>query len=166
MHRPAYWFIAVLAVVGLAGIGGFAWMTFQVGGFDPAGGPFGMAFEPEERGYLGVDYGPVTGAGALTNLSGVEVTAVIPGSPADQAGIEVGDVIVSLDGMEVLNVGHMRAISAKWQPDEPVLVGLRPGNRPEHEARPVRLVSYAELERLRAALRGAPQEARETAAEE
>lgn len=57
------------------------------------------------RGYLGVGIQAVTSDLAesfnLENAHGALVTNVIPGSPADQAGIQRGDVIVEYEGQTV-----------------------------------------------------------------
>lgn len=46
--------------------------------------------------------------------SGVLITRVIPGSPAEQAGLEIGDVIVELDGKPVrTQVDILRALGFK-----------------------------------------------------
>ena len=70
----------------------------------PAGsGPaaFGMRVQdltPELAGQLGVD-----------ELKGAVVTSVEPGSPADDARLRRGDVILEVDRAEVNNVGDLRA---------------------------------------------------------
>lgn len=50
--------------------------------------------------WLGVTYDPYDGGGAY-------VTGIYEGSPAQQAGIEVGDVIVSLDGVDATQLGSV-----------------------------------------------------------
>jgi serine protease Do len=59
------------------------------------------------RGYLGVGIQAVTGDLAasfqLDKAQGALVTSVIPGSPADQAGIQRGDVIVEYEGQTVVD---------------------------------------------------------------
>jgi S1-C subfamily serine protease len=66
------------------------------------------------RAYLGVGGGarplaPVV-ARQLGRPRGVEVLSVMAGSPADHAGIEPGDVIVSLDGAPVQDVGDLQRL--------------------------------------------------------
>ena len=46
----------------------------------------------------------------LANTSGVYVSAVEPGSSAFTAGIEEGDVIISLDGQPIKNKRHFKAL--------------------------------------------------------
>ncbi len=78
------------------------------------------------RGWLGVsladlepDYAEVFG---LTETRGVVVTAVFDGTPADKAGLEVDDVIVTLNGEPALSVQQLRGIIAEQKPDETVNV--------------------------------------------
>lgn len=57
------------------------------------------------RPYLGITYEPITPrqalAGDLPVDHGVLVTAVEPGSPADQAGVRDGDIITALNGQAI-----------------------------------------------------------------
>ena len=73
------------------------------------------------RGYLGVGYQEVTHAMAqsfgLERVHGALVNSVQPDSPADNAGIEPGDVVIAVDDAEVRKFN-----------DLPYLIGLkRPG---------------------------------------
>jgi serine protease Do len=58
---------------------------------------------------------PYLGVGFMTTTGGVEITAVDPGSPADQAGLQVGDIITQFAGQKVSTAGELRqaVISAK-----------------------------------------------------
>lgn len=47
--------------------------------------------------WLGVTYEPYDGGGAY-------VTGIYRGSPAEQMGLEVGDVIVTIDGRDATNL--------------------------------------------------------------
>ena len=49
--------------------------------------------ETLDRGYLGVSVADAS--------PGAAITAVVPSSPADRAGLETGDVIVSIDGQDI-----------------------------------------------------------------
>lgn len=46
--------------------------------------------------------------------AGVLVSAVDPGSPAETAGIRVGDLVVAVAGQEVGSVGALGALVAEW----------------------------------------------------
>lgn len=61
---------------------------------------------PTERAWLGVTLGNVTAEAAIEfglpdEVEGAVLLAVVPDSPADEAGLEVGDVILSIEGDEV-----------------------------------------------------------------
>ncbi len=53
------------------------------------------------RGSIGIQFQPSSPAIAHIYGSGVTVSDVVSGSPADQAGLKVGDTITALDGKEV-----------------------------------------------------------------
>ena len=65
-------------------------------------------------GYLGVN-----NRNPLDNSRGAEVVGVVPGGPADLAGVQVGDRITEIAGQEVLGQAELGAI----------LRGLQPGTR-------------------------------------
>ncbi|MDL2307898.1 DegQ family serine endoprotease [Desulfovibrio sp. OttesenSCG-928-C06] len=70
------------------------------------------------RGWLGVSIQNVDAATAkalgLPKAAGALVGGVIPGQPAEKAGIEPGDVITKLDGKEIASSDElMRSIAAK-----------------------------------------------------
>jgi serine protease DegQ len=68
----------------------------------------------------------------VSESKGVRVTKVIPGSPADRAGLEVGDVITAVDGKSVEDVDDFREAMGKADGDEPVKVTVpnRKGPQP------------------------------------
>jgi len=94
------------------------------------------------RGFLGVATLPVrlpAGAGALL------LTAVEPGSPAEQAGLALGDVVLSVEGTPVAHAGELLPfleaerigqplLARTWRAgavrEVKVIVGARPGRRP------------------------------------
>jgi len=58
------------------------------------------------------------GVGIANASNGVEITQVRPGTPASQAGLRTGDVVVRIDGRKVTNSGELgQLVDAK-----------RPGN--------------------------------------
>jgi S1-C subfamily serine protease len=84
------------------------------------------------RGMLGVTIQPVTSEIAeslsMTSVHGALVNSVQDGGPADAAGVERGDVIVSLDGASVRDGNSLRNQVARLQPGESVnLVVMRDG---------------------------------------
>ncbi|MCY3885859.1 MAG: PDZ domain-containing protein [Gammaproteobacteria bacterium] len=60
-------------------------------------------------------------------LPGLKVSAVHPNSPADFAGIDVNDVILSVDGVDTNDMDSLNAIAMKSQPDHKHLFVIRRG---------------------------------------
>jgi len=73
-----------------------------------------------ERGHLGVAIQPVTEelaeAFGLKDKSGALVGEVTTGSPADEAGIKPGDVIVELDNKKVSDSAELRLMVSQMTP--------------------------------------------------
>ena len=73
----------------------------------------GAAVGQESRGYLGVDLQDVTREEAdrlgWEAPRGAKVRNVDPGSPAEKAGLKVGDIILSLDRTEIDNAADFSA---------------------------------------------------------
>ena len=84
-----------------------------------------IRFENVERGYFGV--------AVLTNdtedLSGALVTEVIGGSPAERTGVEVGDVIVALDGKKIDSGGTFISEVALKRAGEDFTITVQRDNR-------------------------------------
>jgi serine protease Do len=89
------------------------------------------------RAVLGITIADVTEEDAqafrLPAIAGVLVEDFSNGSsPARQAGVQPGDVIVSLDGRQVEQVGELQRVIAQHQPGDIVRVGIvRYGDRRE-----------------------------------
>ena len=84
--------------------------------------------ESLELGYLGI-----SSESGIVNKSGVLVTEVVEGSPADIAGLEVGDVIAgikgtegtwSVDNVKVRNIAQLSAIVKLYRPGEEVVLTI------------------------------------------
>jgi serine protease Do len=69
---------------------------------------------PEDRRQMG-----------LTGNDGVLVTSVVPGSPAQSAGIQAGDVILQVNQAPVSSVEAVKDQVAKAKGDKPLLLLLR-----------------------------------------
>jgi len=78
-----------------------------------------MKGEKVERGFLGIEFRPLSREKAefWGVRNGFEVAKVLPGGPAEAAGLKEGDVIVALDGKPVQSSDEFRTKVA----------GLRPG---------------------------------------
>jgi serine protease Do len=94
-----------------------------------------------EHGYvrrprLGIRVSDVTAVDAeayrLPSVSGAEVNGVEAGSPADRAGLQVGDVVVALDGQPVSDATALTTGLVRHEPGEEVrLTVIRGGARRE-----------------------------------
>jgi serine protease Do len=78
-------------------------------------GSIGIMFNAQENPAIARVYG--TG-------SGVTISDVTPGSPAEQAGLKVGDTIVAIDGKAVKNGDELVADIAARKPGSKVTVGF------------------------------------------
>jgi serine protease Do len=107
--------------------------------FSPTGGSVGIGFAipaasadkiiaklkehgKVERGWLGVEIQPVNNGIAeglgLDTPKGAIVARVIPDSPADKAGVQSGDVILSVNGEEVTSMRNLPSLVAAVSPGE------------------------------------------------
>jgi serine protease Do len=87
-------------------------------------------------GYLGVETVEVTKQNiakyGLTAVRGVAVEKVVENSPAQQAGVQIGDVIIAIDGEEVSSIRKMMRIISEISADHQAkLTILRNGEERE-----------------------------------
>ena len=92
-----------------------------------------ISFGAVRRGLLGVSISLITPDIAetydLDDTSGAFVTEVSSGSAAESAGLQIGDVIVSIDGESMDGPGGLRNTIGLLRPGDTVTVGyLRDGN--------------------------------------
>ncbi|MDE0161313.1 MAG: trypsin-like peptidase domain-containing protein [Acidimicrobiaceae bacterium] len=78
--------------------------------------------ESLELGYLGI-----SGQASEGDDVGVLVAEVLPGSPAAEAGLEAGDVIVSLGGEPMHDITELSAAIKLRRPGEPVELTIKRG---------------------------------------
>lgn len=69
----------------------------------------------------------IMGSPSPAETPGVEVTEVLPGSPAALAGIQVGDVVIEFDGAEVTSPAEIARIMAKKKAGDRIDVALQRG---------------------------------------
>ena len=66
------------------------------------------------RGYLGIQTGPLQRGASGSDTAGVTVGEVVSGSPAEQAGLQPGDIIRQFDGREIRqNLRTLRTLVAQ-----------------------------------------------------
>jgi serine protease Do len=92
------------------------------------------------RGFLGVTIQPldaeIAASLGLENENGALVASVVEGGPADQAGIEAGDVIVAIDGDDIARMKELTRKIAALSPDARVeLEVIRNRERKELDVR-------------------------------
>jgi len=63
----------------------------------------------------------------LSREFAVEVLSVVPNSPASQAGIRKGDLIVTINGTEVSNADHLHRFLSEWPIGKPLTITLLRG---------------------------------------
>jgi serine protease Do len=77
---------------------------------------------------LGISIEDVNAADAevykLPAVTGAEVTSVTPGTPADAAGLQLGDVIVAINDDPIHTVSDLQARVARYNPGDRVQVGF------------------------------------------
>ena len=87
--------------------------------------------EDVEHAYLGVASGDAEGT------DGAQIGEVVTGSPAAQAGLEAGDVIIAIDGTAIDDSSDLVAAIAEHQPGDKVTLAVERGS--EQESVTVRL---------------------------
>jgi S1-C subfamily serine protease len=88
----------------------------------------GEAVRPAPGGGFRVSLGTIPDY--ASEVEGVALQGVRPGSPADKAGIKAGDVLVEFDGKKIRNVQEYTAVLSGARPNVPIqLVVLRKGQR-------------------------------------
>ncbi|WP_058867647.1 PDZ domain-containing protein [Chloracidobacterium thermophilum] len=66
----------------------------------------------------------------VSPAQGVHLMQVVPNSPADKAGLQRGDVIVSINGQPVVNVEHFRDLLRKQTPGQAMTLGIVRNRQP------------------------------------
>ncbi len=93
-----------------------------------------LEFGEVRRGLLGVSISDFTKESAeaygMDNTDGALVQEIVPDSAAEKAGIEVGDVIIEIDGKTINGAGELRnSIGLKRSGDKVKVTVLRDGKR-------------------------------------
>ncbi len=85
-----------------------------------------------ENGFLGVQVAPDAPQG--TGAAGAQVAGVVPGSPAEGAGIRAGDVVTTVDGDAVASATALHDAMSAHQPGDRVLVAWTDATGKKHTA--------------------------------
>ena len=85
-------------------------------------GSIGIMFDAVENPAIARVYG---------SGSGVPISSVVPGSPADQAGLKVGDTITNVDGKKVSKGSELVADIASRKPGSKVNLGFIRNGKPQ-----------------------------------
>ncbi len=103
----------------------------RMGGTGGSGSAGGQATPAANTAYIGVTVGVVTPSLKqqydLTPSSGALITSVEPGSPAQQAALQVGDVIVELDQTTIESPEDLTAAIHPLAPGDHVTLGVYQG---------------------------------------
>src|SRR5207247_853934 len=82
------------------------------------------------RGYLGIQTGASQRGAGDSDTGGVTVGEVLSGSPAEQAGLQPGDVIRKFDGRDVKNFRALRTLVAEAPLDKQVELQIVRNGKP------------------------------------
>lgn len=74
------------------------------------------------KGYMGVSL--IETQPGQSDVEGVEVIQVVEGSPADLAGVLIGDVIVHVEGRRVKGLEQLRSMISSRRPGEETRIGI------------------------------------------
>lgn len=91
-----------------------------------------LKFGSVQRGFIGINLAEINtdvlNQFDLPNLDGVFIAGVIPQSGADEAGIETGDVVLSVGDIKVSNIPGLQEQIGKYSPGDKVPLVIRRGN--------------------------------------
>lgn len=88
----------------------------------------------EDKGYLGISGQTVTDAATAFNIpNGVQVKEVSKGGAADKAGIQVGDIITSINNMEVRSIESLSEKANSYKKGTEVEIKVQRSNNGSYE---------------------------------
>lgn len=75
------------------------------------------------------------GIGVEAGEDGITITSVVEGSPAEEAGLQEGDLVVGINGQDLSDVGNLREVIQAMSPGDTITVTvMRDGEEVEIEA--------------------------------
>lgn len=77
-----------------------------------------------DRGFIGIQYAPLSPRAAvalgLPPAAGIQISSVVAGSPAAQAGLRVGDVVTKLNDQQIDQEHPLQSLLLKFRPGDRV----------------------------------------------
>ena len=77
-----------------------------------------------DRGFVGIQYAPLSPRAAvalgLPPAAGIQISAVVPGSPAASAGLRVGDVVTKLNDQQIDQEHPLQSLLLRFRPGDKV----------------------------------------------
>ncbi len=77
-----------------------------------------------DRGFIGIQYAPLSPRAAvalgLPPAAGIQISQVVPGSPAAQAGLRVNDVVTKLNDQQIDQAHPLQSLLLKFRPGDRV----------------------------------------------
>jgi serine protease Do len=85
-----------------------------------------------DRGYIGIQYAPLSPRAAvalgLPPAAGIQISAVVPGSPASGASLRVNDVITKLNDQQIDQQHALQSLLLRFRPGEKVRLTIIRGS--------------------------------------
>jgi S1-C subfamily serine protease len=86
-----------------------------------------------DRGFIGIQYAPLTPRAAvalgLPPAAGIQISGVVSGSPAAQAGLRVGDVVTKLNDQQIDQEHALQSLLLKFRPGDRVRLTIVRGTQ-------------------------------------
>jgi S1-C subfamily serine protease len=87
-----------------------------------------MLYGEVQRAYLGIQIEPVNQQLAkelaLDEVAGCSITAIVPGSGAADSEVQVGDIVLAIDGIEISDFPELQECMSRYRPGETVVVRI------------------------------------------
>jgi len=81
-----------------------------------------------ERGFIGIQYAPLSPRAAvalgLPSAAGIQISAVVAGSPASQVGLRAGDVVTKLNDQPIDQEHPLQSLMVKFRPGDKVRLAI------------------------------------------
>jgi 2-alkenal reductase len=85
-----------------------------------------------DRGFIGIQYSPLSPRAAvalgLPPAAGIQISTVVPGSPAAQAGLRVNDVVTKLNDQQIDQQHPLQSLLLRFRPGDKVRLTIIRGS--------------------------------------